>query len=105
MAFTIYPGSNSSQYIEHLRLRPPKSYVLYLTVHVMHLPASFDLDSPASLLANPKLTFCAEKKTWFGCGQHVPMVMDKIPSPQWCQCEPKVEKEGTNYPPMGKAPN
>ncbi|KAF6220715.1 hypothetical protein HO133_003148 [Letharia lupina] len=41
-----------------------------------------------------------EKSSWWGCGQHVPMVMDKLPQESWCTCEPKVEKEGTRYPPM-----
>jgi len=36
-----------------------------------------------------------DKKTWWGCGNHVPMVMDKIPESEWCDCEEgKVEKEG-----------
>lgn len=31
---------------------------------------------------------------------HVPTVMDKLPKEDWCTCEPKVEKEGREYPPM-----
>ncbi|KAF1357076.1 hypothetical protein BDV97DRAFT_279106, partial [Delphinella strobiligena] len=41
------------------------------------------------------------RKTWFGCGSHVPMVMNKIPIVQWCTCEPKVKKDGQLYPPKG----
>ena len=45
------------------------------------------------------------KSSWFGCGLHVPMVMDKIPEESWCICGPKVEKEGMQYPPMAPAGN
>ncbi|KAF2477819.1 uncharacterized protein BDR25DRAFT_206365 [Lindgomyces ingoldianus] len=41
------------------------------------------------------------KTTWWGCGNHVPSVMKSIPTEQWCTCEPKVEKDGTQYPPKG----
>ena len=33
--------------------------------------------------------------------QHIPMVMDNYPSSQWCECKPKVEVEGKEYPPKG----
>ncbi|CAK1366967.1 hypothetical protein CB0940_10316 [Cercospora beticola] len=45
-----------------------------------------------------------QKTTWWGCGSHVPMVMDTVPEAERCSCEPKVEKEGKSYPPMGKQP-
>ncbi|KAK4137091.1 hypothetical protein BT67DRAFT_374337 [Trichocladium antarcticum] len=41
------------------------------------------------------------KATWTGCGGHIPSVLDNIPKEQWCTCEPKVEKGGQQYPPMG----
>lgn len=44
----------------------------------------------------------AEKSTWWGCGSHVPMVMDSIDESERCSCTPKVEKDGKEYPPMGK---
>ncbi|KAF2244628.1 hypothetical protein BU26DRAFT_463277 [Trematosphaeria pertusa] len=46
---------------------------------------------------------CSEchKTTWWGCGNHVPGVMDKVPQGEWCTCEPKVEKGGHQYPPSG----
>lgn len=44
----------------------------------------------------------AEKSTWWGCGSHVPMVMDSIDESERCTCTPKVEKDGKKYPPMGK---
>ncbi|KAF2134513.1 hypothetical protein P153DRAFT_391849 [Dothidotthia symphoricarpi CBS 119687] len=42
-----------------------------------------------------------DKTTWWGCGKHVPGVMQNIPSEQWCTCAPRVEREGNAYPPMG----
>jgi hypothetical protein len=45
-----------------------------------------------------------KKSTWFGCGAHVAMVMDNIPEDQRCACEPKVEINGQQYPPMAKQP-
>jgi hypothetical protein len=42
-----------------------------------------------------------DRATWIGCGFHVPSVMDSIPKEKWCTCEPKVEKKGQMYPPMG----
>jgi hypothetical protein len=48
------------------------------------------------------LTTSIDKRTWFGCGMHVPSVMDSVPKNDWCDCEPKTEKNGTEYPPMGK---
>ncbi|KAH7115203.1 hypothetical protein B0J11DRAFT_126935 [Dendryphion nanum] len=41
------------------------------------------------------------KATWWGCGNHVPGVMNNIPAEDWCVCDPKVEREGTQYPPKG----
>ncbi|OAL52116.1 hypothetical protein IQ07DRAFT_586449 [Pyrenochaeta sp. DS3sAY3a] len=41
------------------------------------------------------------KTTWWGCGKHIPGVMSNVPSEQWCQCGPRVEREGQEYPPMG----
>ncbi|EGZ77032.1 hypothetical protein NEUTE2DRAFT_153782 [Neurospora tetrasperma FGSC 2509] len=39
--------------------------------------------------------------TWVGCGHHVPKIMDGVPKDEWCKCEPKIEKEGHQYPPKG----
>ncbi|GAB7360842.1 hypothetical protein MBLNU230_g0828t1 [Neophaeotheca triangularis] len=44
-----------------------------------------------------------QKTTWFGCGAHVPQVLDAVPEPERCDCEPRVEKSGKQYPPMGGA--
>ncbi|OAA79721.1 hypothetical protein LEL_03207 [Akanthomyces lecanii RCEF 1005] len=46
-----------------------------------------------------------KKSTWWGCGSHVPMVMDTIPEEERCACEPKVERDGKQYPPMAKSPS
>ncbi|KUJ18606.1 uncharacterized protein LY89DRAFT_642993 [Mollisia scopiformis] len=40
-----------------------------------------------------------QKTSWYGCGNHVPSVMDSIPAEERCTCEPKVEKDGKQYPP------
>jgi hypothetical protein len=43
-----------------------------------------------------------EKKTWVGCGYHIPSVLDRVPEEQWCTCEPRVERDGKSYPPMAE---
>jgi hypothetical protein len=45
-------------------------------------------------------TAILEKTSWWGCGNHVPSIMDKVPVEERCTCEPKIEKEGKEYPPM-----
>jgi len=42
------------------------------------------------------------KASWWGCGNHVSIVMSNIPSEEWCTCEPKIERDGQSYPPMAK---
>ena len=32
------------------------------------------------------------------------MVMDSVPEEERCTCEPKVERDGKQYPPMAKQP-
>ena len=39
--------------------------------------------------------------TWWGCGNHIPGVLDQVPAGKWCTCEPRVQKNGKSYPPMG----
>ncbi|KAH7026524.1 uncharacterized protein B0I36DRAFT_330813 [Microdochium trichocladiopsis] len=39
------------------------------------------------------------KTSWFGCGAHIPGVLDAIPNDQWCTCTPKVEVGAKEYPP------
>lgn len=50
-------------------------------------------------IAKPSAT---DKATWWGCGNHIPSVMDSIPESEWCTCEPKVEKDGKQYPPKSE---
>jgi hypothetical protein len=45
------------------------------------------------------------KVTWWGCGKHVGTIMDSIPAEEQCECAPKVEKDGKEYPPMGEKAN
>ncbi|ORY62270.1 uncharacterized protein BCR38DRAFT_486543 [Pseudomassariella vexata] len=42
------------------------------------------------------------KSTWFGCGKHIPSVLDQLPVENWCTCEPKFEVDGKKYPPKVK---
>ncbi|KAJ5764486.1 hypothetical protein N7533_003167 [Penicillium manginii] len=51
------------------------------------------------LLASIHLLIVSDKTTWWGCGSHIPSVMDSIPESEWCSCEPQVEREGKKYPP------
>ena len=41
----------------------------------------------------------AEKVSWWGCGKHIPSVMDKVPREQRCTCGPSLEVDGKMYPP------
>ncbi|KAI1610339.1 hypothetical protein EDD36DRAFT_443892 [Exophiala viscosa] len=40
-----------------------------------------------------------QKATWFGCGKHIPSVMDSIAEDDRCTCKPTVEVDGKTYPP------
>jgi len=63
----------------------------------------YPTDPTLSLLPQCPLTTIAEKATWMGCGQHVPMVMDSISESDWCTCSPKTVVDGKEYPPkMGQ---
>lgn len=39
------------------------------------------------------------KKSWLGCGKHIPTALSGVPEADWCTCEPKVEVDGQQYPP------
>ncbi|KAH8890919.1 hypothetical protein GQ53DRAFT_824152 [Thozetella sp. PMI_491] len=43
------------------------------------------------------------KKTWAGCGMHIPSAMAGVPEDQWCTCEPKKDVNGKAYPPAAKS--
>ncbi|KAL3487486.1 hypothetical protein BJX62DRAFT_240978 [Aspergillus germanicus] len=42
-----------------------------------------------------------QKTTWWGCGAHIPAVLDCVPESERCTCTPKVERDGKEYPPKG----
>ena len=43
-----------------------------------------------------------EGTTWYGCGSHIPSVLDSVPESERCECGPQVERTGKMYPPGGK---
>jgi hypothetical protein len=47
----------------------------------------------------PPTDLLPEKKTWRGCGLHVPAVMNAIPREQWCTCIPKTTVGEDEFPP------
>ncbi|KAJ5675666.1 hypothetical protein N7462_008563 [Penicillium macrosclerotiorum] len=51
-----------------------------------------------------KCSSCS-KVTWWGCGAHIPSVMDSVPEDERCACDPKVEKDGKMYPPKAAQAN
>ncbi|KAG7195118.1 uncharacterized protein KQ657_003639 [Scheffersomyces spartinae] len=40
------------------------------------------------------------KKTWRGCGQHIPAAMSQSPKDSWCTCVPADGSARGEYPPM-----
>ncbi|KAI5868134.1 cytochrome P450 [Durotheca rogersii] len=42
------------------------------------------------------------KKSWRGCGSHVPAALAGVPEDKWCTCGPRVTIEGKQYPPAAK---
>jgi hypothetical protein len=46
-----------------------------------------------------RCTHAADKSTWWGCGNHIPTVMDDVPDQDRCSCSPQVDVEGKKYPP------
>ncbi|CAO3674312.1 unnamed protein product [Umbelopsis ramanniana] len=45
------------------------------------------------------------KRSWWGCGYHIPSVMDSVPEEERCKCEPAVQVEGKDYPPKASKPD
>jgi len=59
--------------------------------------------TPSKLLAvYPGSLTSVGKKSWWGCGNHIPSVLDSVAEAERCTCEPKVEKEGKTYPPKAE---
>ena len=60
----------------------------------MHIPTS-----QSDCISLPAIT---EGTTWYGCGSHIPSVLDSVPESERCDCGPQVERNGKMYPPGGK---
>ncbi|KAJ5604902.1 hypothetical protein N7510_010056 [Penicillium lagena] len=63
-------------------------------LHLQLVSNTINLRNEQSLIHCP-----TDKVTWWGCGSHIPSVMDSVPESERCACEPKVEKDGKMYPP------
>jgi len=61
------------------------------------------IGTPTRVAVFHLLTLAEEGSTWYGCGQHVPSVLDSVPETARCICQPKVERDGKQYPPQGKS--
>ncbi|KAH6890357.1 hypothetical protein B0T10DRAFT_560872 [Thelonectria olida] len=42
------------------------------------------------------------KKSWRGCGSHIPQALAGVPENQWCTCGPRTKVDGKEYPPAAK---
>ena len=92
-----YPNSLIHRNIHFLNNRP--STPSYLPpIPIPHHPSQ-KKNASSRQLTDPRSNN-AEKSSWWGCGQHIPSVMDPIPEANWCTCDPKVERGGKQYPPM-----
>ncbi|EPE04884.1 hypothetical protein F503_00038 [Ophiostoma piceae UAMH 11346] len=40
------------------------------------------------------------KKSWRGCGRHIPQALAGVSDADLCSCEPRVTVDGKDYPPM-----
>ncbi|EDN07142.1 predicted protein [Histoplasma mississippiense (nom. inval.)] len=60
-------------------------------------PLRPDQDNPANTHGLSQIK--QQKPACAGCGNHVPRVMDSVPTEQWCTCTPKQKIEGKEYPP------
>ncbi|KAK9472574.1 uncharacterized protein V1510DRAFT_403192 [Dipodascopsis tothii] len=52
-------------------------------------------------MCKPSSCGTCNKKSWWGCGLHIPSVMDSVPKDEWCTC---AKPTGSEYPPKGLAP-
>ncbi|KAI1339612.1 hypothetical protein F5Y15DRAFT_383224 [Xylariaceae sp. FL0016] len=84
--------------------------LLLIRVHQRFSPQDSVIPPPQYDSYQRSLTMCMKatcgscsKTTWWGCGQHIPGVLDQISSDEWCTCEPKVEFNGKKYPPKASA--
>jgi hypothetical protein len=65
------------------------------------LPAVCTSASSKKTLVELFTKFATGKATWWGCGKHIPAVLDQIPQDDRCSCLPQVEVDGKQYPPKG----
>ncbi|RYP91047.1 hypothetical protein DL770_002877 [Monosporascus sp. CRB-9-2] len=42
------------------------------------------------------------KKSWRGCGNHIPSALSGVPQDRWCTCTPPIVVDGKAYPPAAK---
>jgi hypothetical protein len=90
---TEYRCANQPPATPAVRLVPPIPSLNPPIIKAQHHhPNSFTRD----------LTIPAGGVTWFGCGSHIPSVLDSIPENQRCGCGPQIERSGKMYPPGGK---
>ena len=94
MLYTDQLPLHSNQHVQEGHLR----YVPYAALLLP--PHAHDKRLTGTMLAFA----IVDKATWWGCGNHVPTIMDSVPEEDRCACEPQVEREGKMYPPMAKQP-
>ncbi|KAI0009110.1 peptidase [Xylariaceae sp. FL0662B] len=82
--------------------RPRKVVFLHVPLHPYEASLARGKELVLQLIRRIILTPSKGKTTWFGCGNHIPAVLDNIPTEEWCTCEPKVEVNGKEYPPKNK---
>ncbi|KAI1335135.1 hypothetical protein F5Y15DRAFT_398979 [Xylariaceae sp. FL0016] len=62
------------------------------------IPPSRTLTIDAIMCFSATCPTCS-KKSWRGCGSHIPDALAGIPEDRWCTCEPPIMVEGKAYPP------
>jgi hypothetical protein len=82
----------------------PHPIITRTTPPIMHLylPTCTYLPIPTSHSDCISLLAPTEGTTWYGCGSHIPSVLDSVPQSERCDCGPQVERNGKMYPPGGE---
>ena len=102
--FGILPlafGILSSAHRRHRHTYSISTQIQTFTQCARRLPATPAVGHLPHLCCTSTTNIASDKTTWWGCGKHVAGVMDNTPKEQWCTCAPRVEQQGTQYPPMG----
>jgi hypothetical protein len=76
-------------FIFHLPFPLPSRTRPHHSLHTSHQPKP----PHKSKMCMQKTCPTCQMATWWGCGQHIPSVMDKIPESDRCTCGPKREVE------------